>query len=140
MIGELYDGEFDHFPREDGIISKETSCVVEKDEDGNMHILSQEEVDKYLKAASGETDTGNRMDIQKFYDEYVNEIHKIDIQIAELKGKREAYTGIRLDLFNELDKDHTCHTCKHYLPGEYDGSCGSYICKNYSGWAEKEQE
>lgn len=105
MIGELYDGEFDNFPREDGIISKETSCVVEKDEDGNMHILSQEEVDKYLKATSGETDAVNRMNIQKLYDGYVNEIHKIDIQIAELKGKREAYTGIRLDLFNELEKD-----------------------------------
>lgn len=91
MIGELYDGEFDNFPREDGII---------KDEE-----LSQEEIDKYLKAASGETDAGNRVDIQKLYDEYVNEIHKIDIQIAELKGKREAYNGIRLDLFNELEKD-----------------------------------
>lgn len=65
MIGELYDGEFDHFPREDGIISKETSCVVEKDEDGNMHILSQEEVDKYLKAASGETDAVNHPDHYK---------------------------------------------------------------------------
>lgn len=105
MIGELYDGEFDHFPRENGIISKETSCVVEKDEDGNMHILSQEEVDKYLKAASGETDASNKMDIQKLYDEYVNEIRKIDIQIAELRGKREAYNEIRLDLFNELEKD-----------------------------------
>lgn len=38
------------------------------------------------------------------------------------------------------DIDHTCHTCKNYLPGEYDGSCGSYICKNYSGREEKEQE
>ena len=27
-----------------------------------------------------------------------------------------------------------CSTCKHYLPGEFDGSCGSYICKGYSGW------
>ena len=103
MTGELYDGEFDHFPRENGIIKDDK--------------LSQEEVDKYLKAASGESDADNRVDIQKLYDEYVSEIHKIDIQIAELKGKREAYNGIRLDLFNELDKDHTCHTCKHYLPG-----------------------
>lgn len=91
MIGELYDGEFDNFPREDGII---------KDEE-----LSQEEIDKYLKAASGKTDAVNRMDIQKLYDEYVSEIHKIDIQIAELRGKREAYNEMRLDLFNELEKD-----------------------------------
>ena len=43
--------------------------------------------------------------IQMLYDEYVNEIHKLDTQIAELKGKREAYNEIRLDLFNELEKD-----------------------------------
>ena len=30
-----------------------------------------------------------------------------------------------------------CHTCKHYTKGEYDGSCGSYICKEYSGWEDK---
>lgn len=43
--------------------------------------------------------------IQILYDEYVNEIHKLDKQIAELKGKREAYNEIRLDLFNELEND-----------------------------------
>lgn len=37
-------------------------------------------------------------------------------------------------------KEQKCHTCKHYLQGEYDGSCGSYICKNNSGWEDKEQE
>lgn len=30
-----------------------------------------------------------------------------------------------------------CPTCKHYTKGEYDGSCGSYICKEYSGWEDK---
>lgn len=30
-----------------------------------------------------------------------------------------------------------CHTCKHYTKGEFDGSCGSYICKEYSGWEDK---
>ena len=43
--------------------------------------------------------------IQMLYDKYVNEIHKLDKQIAELKGKREAYNEMRLDLFNELEKD-----------------------------------
>ena len=43
--------------------------------------------------------------IQMLYDEYVNEIHTLDKKIAELKGKREAYNEIRLDLFNELEKD-----------------------------------
>ena len=32
------------------------------------------------------------------------------------------------------DSDHKCYTCKHYTKGERDGSCGSYICKEYSGW------
>ena len=27
-----------------------------------------------------------------------------------------------------------CHNCKHYTSGQRDGSCGSYICKHYSGW------
>lgn len=30
-----------------------------------------------------------------------------------------------------------CYTCKHYTKGEYDGSCGSYICKEYSGWEDR---
>ncbi len=33
---------------------------------------------------------------------------------------------------------HTCSSCEHYLPGEHDGSCGSYICKTYSNWEDKE--
>ena len=35
---------------------------------------------------------------------------------------------------------HTCLSCKHYLPGEYDGSCGSYICKTYSNLESKEEK
>ena len=33
--------------------------------------------------------------------------------------------------------EHKCHNCAHYLQGEYDGSCGSYICKEYSAWEHK---
>lgn len=32
------------------------------------------------------------------------------------------------------ERDHKCHTCKHYMSGEQDGSCDSYICKGYSDW------
>lgn len=32
------------------------------------------------------------------------------------------------------ESDHKCHTCKHYLSGEYDGSCDSYVCNGYSDW------
>lgn len=34
----------------------------------------------------------------------------------------------------QAESDHKCHNCKHYVSGQRDGSCGSYICKNYSGW------
>ena len=37
----------------------------------------------------------------------------------------------------EEEIEQKCHTCKHYTKGEYDGSCGSYICKEYSGWENK---
>ena len=36
----------------------------------------------------------------------------------------------------ESDKP-SCKTCKHYTVGEYDGSCGSYVCKDMSGWEEQ---
>ena len=29
-----------------------------------------------------------------------------------------------------------CKTCKHYLQGERDGSCDSYVCQHYSDWEE----
>ena len=38
------------------------------------------------------------------------------------------------------ENDHKCHTCKHYTSGERDGSCGSYICKNYSDWESEDKE
>ena len=27
-----------------------------------------------------------------------------------------------------------CSTCKHYMQGERDGSCDSYVCQHYSDW------
>lgn len=38
------------------------------------------------------------------------------------------------------ESDHKCHTCKHYTSGEHDGSCGSYICKEYSNWESEDKE
>ena len=35
--------------------------------------------------------------------------------------------------------DRTCHTCKHYMSGEHDGSCDSYICEHYSDWESEEE-
>ena len=39
---------------------------------------------------------------------------------------------------DKAESDHKCHTCKHYLSGEYDGSCDSYICEHYSNWESEE--
>ena len=36
--------------------------------------------------------------------------------------------------YEPQESDHKCHSCKHYISGERDGSCGSYICKHYSDW------
>ena len=38
------------------------------------------------------------------------------------------------DYWGEDEIEHKCHNCARYLQGEYDGSCGSYICEKYSGW------
>lgn len=43
-------------------------------------------------------------DIQKLYDQVVSDIRKIDMTISELQGKREAYSDIRLDLYDILNK------------------------------------
>lgn len=48
------------------------------------------------------------------------------------------HCGQRLKWFETQGSDHKCNTCKHYTKGEYDGSCGSYICKDYSNWERKE--
>lgn len=40
----------------------------------------------------------------------------------------------------KAESDHKCHTCKHYISGEHDGSCGSYICKGYSNWESEDKE
>ena len=41
-------------------------------------------------------------------------------------------------LYEPQESDHKCHSCKHYTSGEHDGSCGSYICKEYSNWESEE--
>ena len=68
--------------------------------------------------------------------------------IALLYGKEKGMEAIDKALYQmgkdgikEQDikaSDRTCHTCKHYLSGERDGSCGSYICKGYSNWESEE--
>lgn len=34
--------------------------------------------------------------------------------------------------------EQTCHTCKHYFHGKYDGSC--YICNRYSNWKSEVEQ
>lgn len=50
------------------------------------------------------------------------------------------YQEINREDFEPQESDHNCHTCKHYISGERDGSCGSYICKNYSNWERSDKE
>jgi hypothetical protein len=44
------------------------------------------------------------MDIQSLYDQYVAEIHMLDMKISELRGKREAYSNLHLDLYALLQE------------------------------------
>lgn len=45
-----------------------------------------------------------------------------------------------LEIPTSSERDHKCHTCKHYTSGDHDGSCGSYICKGYSNWESEDKE
>ena len=55
-------------------------------------------------------------EIERLYNEVVKEVHWLDCQIAELQGKRDALTNIRLDLFDILNK------CGEAKVGDEDGS------------------
>ena len=57
----------------------------------------------------------------------VEEVERVFKVVEELERKWGA---------EEVERK--CHSCKHYTPGEYDGSCGSYICKDYSAWEGRE--
>lgn len=53
---------------------------------------------------------------------------------------KEFWTSPYEDNHIKEESDHKCHTCKHYMRGERDGSCGSYICKGYSNWESEAEE
>lgn len=55
------------------------------------------------------------------------------------RDRNDAFLEV-LDIIDKYmsESNHKCHNCKHYTSGERDGSCGSYICKNYSGWESEE--
>lgn len=56
--------------------------------------------------------------------------------------KNDEVVDMVLDIIDKYkaESDHKCHTCKHYMRGEYDGSCDSYICKGYSDWESEDEE
>lgn len=84
--------------------------------------------------------TGDKFQI---FHKYVEDImgrpiwtHEMGLLADEIKEKSEAdfmaLCGCRM--VEPQESDHKCQTCKHYTSGENDGSCGSYICKEYSNW------
>ena len=52
-------------------------------------------------------------------------------------GTMDIAKSVILDYFAALSAKPSCKTCKHYTAGEYDGSCGSYICKDMSDWEDQ---
>ena len=55
-------------------------------------------------------------------------------------GTSQGYSIGECKDFEPQESDHKCHSCKHYTSGEHDGSCGSYICKEYSNWESEDKE
>ena len=53
---------------------------------------------------------------------------------AFVGGKEKQACEIAILAISALSAKPSCKTCKHYTAGEYDGSCGSYICKDMSDW------
>lgn len=69
----------------------------------------------------------------------IDNIVKLIEGIAKAEYQRGYVAGLEEQRLTEKHWgiEQKCHTCKHYTKGEYDGSCGSYICKEYSGWEDK---
>ena len=86
--------------------------------------------------------------IEKTQKEINKVLNKIRAEIKALSNANPSYWHSgdmveREEVFEIIDKykaesDHKCHTCEHYMSGEQDGSCDSYICKNYSDWESEE--
>ena len=63
---------------------------------------------------------------------------RVDMWICRQYELSEYAKKIETTIQESQKSDHKCHTCRHYTSGEYDGSCGSYICKGYSNWESEE--
>ena len=88
--------------------------------------------------------TGHCKDCKYFEYDSVAKVDGIPLIVAHeicnkwgdgCKTKEDGYCF----LFEPQESNHKCHTCKHYTSGENDGSCGSYICKEYSNWESEEK-
>lgn len=69
-------------------------------------------------------------------DETVTDIDERNVRTAQV----DLLDEIMEWMVEPQESDHKCHTCKHYMSGEKDGSCGSYICKGYSNWESEDKE
>lgn len=56
------------------------------------------------------------------------------------KGKCLLSQKYRDWLFIQEPQTGHCTDCKHYMSGEQDGSCDSYICEHYSNWESEDKE
>jgi len=92
-------------------------------------------LDMAIKALEQEPKTGHWIDM----DEGFSPCECSECKSVEfIKSKFCPNCGCRM--VSPQESDHKCHTCKHYTSGERDGSCGSYICKNYSNWERSDKE
>ena len=60
------------------------------------------------------------MTIKELYDATVRRINEIDMELAELRGKRKAYDDVRLDLFGMIEDMDRCELDKEQEDGKED--------------------
>lgn len=105
-------------------------------------IIKQDVLDEIVRFS---TEEGSSVECQQLYCD-VNNMPSIFFNKTNGEIVQALFPNIDKGFSNVIDlnlwwnakykaeSDHKCHNCKHYTSGQRDGSCGSYICKHYSGW------
>lgn len=100
-----------------------------------MTAKEREALDMAIEVLEQEPKTGRWIGVNPFVDTMMCSECGENIISEEFKSNYCPNCGAKMVEPQETqESDHKCHTCKHYTSGEHDGSCGSYICKEYSNW------
>lgn len=107
-----------------------------QDWENKMINLSDSEIVDFLY---GVLRSGVELKIEDIKTELQNMKKEYAIRHDHPRADTLGYALLVIDKY-EAESDHKCHNCKHYTSGERDGSCDSYICKNYSDWEREDKD